>query len=115
MSRLFRETRVEHHLVQKNGDLSERPDVPGLTPKGFEQWATLMILSNPNREYERLAKAVLNMPISNADDRKERFPKNLPRRLFPDVPDLDLRERVEDHIIKHCGVCLLYTSPSPRD
>ncbi|CAG8252784.1 unnamed protein product [Penicillium salamii] len=114
ISRLFRETRVEHHLVQKNGDLSERPDVPGLTPKGFQQWATLMILSNPNREYERLAKAVLNMPVSNPDDKKERYPKDIPRRLFPDVPDFDLRERVEDHIIKHCGVDLPYITAEER-
>ncbi|KAJ5318896.1 uncharacterized protein N7506_011600 [Penicillium brevicompactum] len=114
ISRLFREAKVQHHLVQKNGDLTERPDVPGLTPKGFEQWATIMILSNPNREYERLAKAVLNMPISNPDDKKERFPKELPRRLFPDVPDFDLRERIEDHIVKHCGVDLPYITAEER-
>jgi len=105
ISRLFREVKAQHHLVQTD-DLKERPDIPGLTPKGFETWATLMILASPEREYERLQKAVLNMPISNPDDRKERFPKQIPRRLFPEVADISLREEVEEHIMKHCGVDL---------
>ncbi|KAJ5643357.1 uncharacterized protein N7484_005864 [Penicillium longicatenatum] len=105
ISRLFREVKAQHHLVQKD-DLSERPDIPGLTPKGFETWATLMILAHPDREYERLQKAVLNMPISNPDDKKERFPKEIPRRLFPEFADLKLREATELHIMKHCGVDL---------
>lgn len=65
-----------------------------------------MIQANPDREYERLQKAVLNMPISNPDDKKERFPKEIPRRLFPEVADISLREEVEEHIMKHCGVDL---------
>lgn len=105
ISRLFREVKAEHHLVQLD-NLKERPDIPGLTPKGFETWATLMIQANPEREYERLQKAVLNMPISNPDDKKERFPKEIPRRLFPDVADIRLREDAEEHIMKHCGVDL---------
>lgn len=105
ISRLFREVKAEHHLVQLD-DLKERPDIPGLTPKGFETWATLMIQAHPEREYERLQNAVLNMPISNPDDKKERFPKEIPRRLFPDVSDLGLREETEEFIMKHCGVDL---------
>ncbi|KAJ5647013.1 hypothetical protein N7490_003385 [Penicillium lividum] len=105
ISRLFREVKAEHHLVQLD-DLTERPDIPGLTPKGFEKWATLMIQAHPDREYERLQKAVLNMPINNPDDKKERFPKEIPRRLFPEVADLKLREATELHIMKHCGVDL---------
>lgn len=105
ISRLFREVRAEHHLVQLD-NLKERPDIPGLTPKGFETWATLMIQTNPEREYERLQKAVLNMPINNPDDKKERFPKEIPRRLFPEVADIRLREDVEEHIMKHCGIDL---------
>lgn len=105
ISRLFREVKAQHHLVQLD-DLKERPDTPGLTPKGFEVWATIMIQAHPEREYERLQKAVLNMPISNPDDKKERFPKEIPRRLFPEVADLKLRETVEEYIMKHCGVDL---------
>ncbi|KAJ5923727.1 hypothetical protein N7454_008972 [Penicillium verhagenii] len=105
ISRLFREIKAEHHLVQLD-DLTQRPDIPGLTPKGFEIWATLMIQAHPDREYARLQKAVLNMPINNPDDKKERFPKEIPRRLFPEVADLKIRETVELHIMKHCGVDL---------
>ncbi|THC88507.1 hypothetical protein EYZ11_012041 [Aspergillus tanneri] len=102
ISRLFREVEAEHHLVQKK--LNERPDIPGLTPRGFERWATLMIQAHPEKEYERLQKAVLNMPISNPDNKKERFPKEIPRRLFPETPILPLREELDQSIMKHCGV-----------
>lgn len=104
ISRLLREVEAEHHLVQVK--LNERPDVPGLTPKGFERWATLMIQAHPEREFERLQKAVLNMPISNPGDKRERFPKEIPRRLFPETPDLALREEVDRFIMRHCAVDL---------
>lgn len=102
ISRLFRDIEAEHHLVQAK--LDERPDIPGLTPRGFEVFATLMIQAHPDKEYERLQKAVLNMPISNPDNRKERFPKEIPRRLFPETPNLRLRDVLDQHIMKHCGV-----------
>ncbi|GAD93419.1 conserved hypothetical protein [Paecilomyces variotii No. 5] len=104
ISRLYRAIEAEHHLVQ--GKLDERPDIPGLTPRGFERWASLMILAHPEREFERLQKAVLAMPISNPDNRKERFPKEIPRRLFPEAPDLAVREKLDKAIITHCGVHL---------
>ncbi|KAJ5594865.1 uncharacterized protein N7459_001073 [Penicillium hispanicum] len=113
ISRLFREVKAQHHLVQTD-DLRERPDIPALTPKGFERWETLMILANPEREYERLQKAVLNMPISNPDDRKERFPKEIPRRLFPEFADISLREETEEYIMKHCGVDLPHITDEER-
>jgi hypothetical protein len=113
ISRLFREIKVEHHLIQD--DIEKRPDIPGLTPKGFETWATLMILANPGREYERLQKAVLNMPINNPDDKKERFPKEIPRSLFPEIGDIAIREDIEDRMMVHCGVDLPYITPEERN
>ncbi|KAJ5959298.1 uncharacterized protein N7479_006448 [Penicillium vulpinum] len=113
ISRLFREMKVEHHLIQE--DVDKRPDIPGLTPKGFETWATLMILANPGREYERLQKAVLNMPINNPDDKKERFPKEIPRRLFPEIGDIKIREDIEERMMVHCGVDLPYITPEERN
>lgn len=104
ISRLYRDAKAEHHLVQES--LSERPDIPGLTPRGFQRWESLMILAHPEKEYERLAKAVLEMPISNPDDKKERFPKEIPRRLFPDKPDLKLRAQLDEFITTHCAVDL---------
>lgn len=104
ISRLFREIKAEHHLVQVR--LDDRPDVPGLTPRGFEVFATLMIQAHPDKEYERLQRTVLNMPISNPENKKERFPKELPRRLFPGTPNLRLREELDQYIMKHSGVDL---------
>jgi hypothetical protein len=63
--------------------LHEVPNVPGLTPAGFETFMTCLIQAHPDLEFERLAKAVMNMPISNADYKSERFPKELSRRLLP--------------------------------
>lgn len=54
---------------------------------------TAMIQAYPDAEYERMAKAVLDMPISNAEDRKERFPKELPRRMLPAVENLQAQQR----------------------
>ncbi|KAE8393680.1 hypothetical protein BDV23DRAFT_33875 [Aspergillus alliaceus] len=108
VSRLFREVRAEHHLVQKESELDERPYIPGLTPRGFEKWATLMIQVNPETEYKRLQKAVLNMPISNPDNRKERFPKEIPQSLFPFEKILrpKLQEEIKEFIKEHCSVDL---------
>lgn len=52
-----------------------------------------MIRAYPDVEYERISKAVLDMPISNADDRKERFPKELPRRMIPQSENLHAQQR----------------------
>ena len=35
--------------------------------------------------------------------------------IFFKANNLDLSEQVEEEVIKECNVCLLYTSPSPRD
>jgi hypothetical protein len=83
--------RCQHHLVQEHP--AEEPYIPALTPEGFQEWMTAMIQAYPDAEYERLTKAVLDMPISNADDRKERFPKELPRRMFPQVENLQAQQR----------------------
>ena len=75
ISRMFREVEAQHHLAQPLGKDGERPDIPGLTPKGFETWAILLIKAHPDLEFERLAKTALDMPISNPDDKKEALPK----------------------------------------
>ncbi|KAK3178839.1 hypothetical protein OEA41_000976 [Lepraria neglecta] len=72
-----------------------RPDIPGLTPIGFERWVILLIQAHPEEEFERLRKVVLEMPISNPDDCKERLPKDISRRLFPDHEDHKVRNRIE--------------------
>ncbi|OJD35948.1 uncharacterized protein BKCO1_1400033 [Diplodia corticola] len=91
ISKMYRDLRCLHHLVQERVD--EVPNIPSLTPLGFDTWMTLMIQGHPEIEFARLAKAVMHMPISNSDDIKERFPKELPRRLFPKFENLPARQR----------------------
>ena len=102
ISRMYRDLECQHHLVQERYD--ERPDIPGLTPVGFERWVTLLIQAHPEEEFERLQKAVLDMPICNPDDRKERFPKELSRRLFPGHEDRRIRQKLEDSISEHAAI-----------
>lgn len=91
LTKIYREMRCQHHLIQEN--LAEQPSIPALTPEGFQEWMAAMIQAYPDSEYERLSKAVLDMPISNSDDCKERFPKELPRRLFPRQDNLQAQQR----------------------
>ena len=102
ISRMYRDLECQHHLVQEKYD--ERPDIPGLTPVGFERWVTLLIQAHPEEEFTRLQKAVLDMPICNPDDRKERFPKELSRRLFPGLEDRRVREKLEISIAEHAAI-----------
>jgi len=83
--------RCQHHLIQEHS--ADQPQIPALTPDGFQEWMTVMIQAYPDTEYERLSRAVLDMPISNADACKERFPKELPRRLFPLHENLQAQQR----------------------
>lgn len=115
---MYRDLKCQHHLVQERYD--ERPDIPGLTPVGFERWVALLIQAHPEEEFARLQKAVLEMPISNPDDKKERFPKEISRRLFPGHEDRRIRELIEDSICEHAAVDLPRRSsreesqPQPR-
>ena len=101
---MYRDLECSHHLVQERYD--DRPDIPGLTPIGFEKWVTLLIQAHPELEFERLQKTVLEMPISNPDDKKERFPKEISRRLFPGHEDRRIRDRIDDAISEHAAVDL---------
>jgi hypothetical protein len=102
ISRMLRELEVEHHLVQPK--LSERPEIPGVTPAGFAAWATLLIKAHPEQEFERLAKTLVDMPVNNPDDKKERFPKELTRRLLPKQPDPTVAAALQKAMSVHCNV-----------
>lgn len=102
ISRLYREFEVQHHLVQDR--LDRRPGIPGLTPHGFEKWAITLLRAHPDQEFERLTKTALEMPISNPDDRKERFPKEISRRLFPRDSDTEIVSKLRKALNVHCGV-----------
>lgn len=114
---MYRELHVQHHLVQDDDVFHVRPDIPSLTAKGFERWQTMMIQAYPDEEFERLQKAVVNMPISNPDDRKERFPKDIPRRLFPKQGRSDIRDQLVDAMEIHAQISLQQhdDNPTPRE
>lgn len=97
ISHLYRDLNCQHHFVQKAFD--EKPSIPALTPLGFETWMTTVIRAHPDEEFHRFAKAVIEMPISNADNRRERFPKQLSRRLFPTQPNEPMQELFEDSVL----------------
>lgn len=84
--------------------LDEKPDIPGLTARGFERWMTLMIQAHPDQEFERLQRTLLEMPINNPDDSRERFPKELSRRLFPKAGDPVVKALLEQGMVTHCKI-----------
>ncbi|EMC96645.1 hypothetical protein BAUCODRAFT_484509 [Baudoinia panamericana UAMH 10762] len=92
LSIVYQKLRCQQHLVQTAHH--ELPSVPALTPAGFECFMTCLIQAHPDNEYERLARAVMNMPISNADNKSERFPKELSRRLLPLQGNLHAEQRL---------------------
>jgi hypothetical protein len=87
----------EHHLISES--ISDVPLIPGLTPAGFQRWMTLLILANPDTEFLRLYSVVRNYPISNAENRRERFPKELSRRLLPRYADSHTTEMLEKLVL----------------
>ena len=97
ISHLYRDLDCQHHFVQRQYD--EKPSIPALTPLGFQCWMTHIIQAHPDEEFMRLAKVAMDMPISNAEDRKERFPKQLSRRLFPKQPNRQIRDMFEDAVL----------------
>lgn len=111
ISRMYRGLACQHHLTQFNH--SDEPTIPGLTPHGFEVWMTNLILAHPDKEFERLARAVLHMPISNADSRSERFPKELPRRLLPREDDRAVQQKLWTVISADRSIQLRSSNPVP--
>ncbi|KAF1924714.1 uncharacterized protein M421DRAFT_71707 [Didymella exigua CBS 183.55] len=91
LGRAYQSMRCQHHLIQEHP--AEAPCIPALTPQGFQEWMTAMIQAYPDTEYERISRAALDMPISNADNIKERFPKTLPRRMFPRSENVQAQQR----------------------
>lgn len=92
ISMMYRKLLCQHHFVQQQ--THDLPTIPALTPFGFEALMTCMIQAHPDTEFERLTKAVKDMPISNADDCKERFPKELSRRLLPATSNVQAEQRI---------------------
>ena len=99
ISRIYRDLGCSHCLVQERID--RLPDIPALMIDGFERWMMLMIMAWPEREFERLNKALLKMPISNPDDNTKNPPKNISRTLLPSSGDADWSVIIKRTILKH--------------
>ncbi|KAH0368208.1 hypothetical protein KCU65_g4114, partial [Aureobasidium melanogenum] len=111
ISRVYRDLRCQHHFIQLGNH--SVPDIPALTPEGFNQFMTILIQAHPSLEYDRLAKAVLDMPISNADNPKERFPKELSRRLIPKEDDITQQQRLHAAMSSDRNIQLRSSNPIP--
>jgi hypothetical protein len=111
ISRIYRDLRCQHHFIQLGSQ--SVPDIPALTPDGFDQFMTVLIQAHPDMEYNRLAKAVLDMPISNADNPKERFPKELSRRLIPKEEDITQQQRLHAAMSADRNIQLRSSNPMP--
>ncbi|KAM3415856.1 hypothetical protein BST61_g9359 [Cercospora zeina] len=94
ISVMYRKLLCQHHFIQPQQHAQDAPTVPALTPPGFATFMTCLIEAHPDTEYARLSLAVRDMPISNADDVKERFPKELSRRLLPLKPNVQAEQRL---------------------
>ena len=97
LSTMYRKLLCQQHFVQNS--YHEVPSVPALTPIGFEAFMTCLIQAHPDTEFERLSKAVMNMPISNSDNLAERFPKELSRRLLPAEPNVPAEQRLISSLV----------------
>ena len=97
---MYQNLGCEYHLVQKHSTTA--PTVPALTPLGFAQWMTALILAYPDKESERLEKVVLALPIDAdgemVDGKPERLPKQISRHLLPSRGDRRLRHSLENAI-----------------
>ncbi|KAF2212317.1 hypothetical protein CERZMDRAFT_23187, partial [Cercospora zeae-maydis SCOH1-5] len=94
ISVMYRKLLCQHHFIQPQQHAQDAPTVPALTPHGFAAFMTCLIEAHPETEYARLSLVVRDMPISNADDVKERFPKELSRRLLPSKPNVQAEQRL---------------------
>ncbi|USW48562.1 hypothetical protein Slin15195_G018810 [Septoria linicola] len=94
ISVMYRKLLCQHHFIQPQQHAQDVPSVPALTPQGFAQFMTCLIQAHPDTEFTRLSTAVKNMPISNADNTKERFPKELSRRLLPTKSNVQAEQRL---------------------
>ena len=105
---MYRDLECEHVLVQERSH--KRPDIPGLTLNGFEQWMSLFIQAKPEVESKRLQKATHQLLVRSPESKEEYFSADFPQHLFPTEGNLKIRHRVEEAMIEHAGIDLSRSS-----
>lgn len=112
LSHIYRDLYCEHHFIQK--EPIDKPSIPALTPIGFQIWMTHIIRAYPEEESQRFVKVLQQYAINNAEDRKERFPKQLPRCMFPKTSHRSSRHDIEDSILVNPDL-RAFARPRPPD
>ncbi|KAL8336364.1 hypothetical protein RB601_000267 [Gaeumannomyces tritici] len=100
VSDLYEDLGCQYYLVPK--DDKSRPTMPALTPTGFSQWLIANIKAYPDEEAQRLARIVLQVPLSvanAADGKLERMPRMISRGLLPEQSDIKAR-KIFDEALK---------------
>ncbi|KAF2666805.1 hypothetical protein BT63DRAFT_441862 [Microthyrium microscopicum] len=112
LSALYTSLSSQHHLIPRSSAPFEAPHLAALTSQGFASFMTVFIQAYPDLEFQRLAATVRELPISNADERKERWPKELSRRLLPRTGSETQRRKLND-VLRKVGVAGPNTSLPP--
>jgi hypothetical protein len=109
----------EFHLVQ--ADSRSKPNVPALTPAGFEKWIRTNIFAYPDQEADRLSAVIMQLPIDAdgtlVDGKPERLPKQLSRYLLPAIHDEKTRKTLDSAItdfLDDAGAPTPLSSPSVK-
>ena len=102
ISDIYRRFQCQHHLIQEPGHVDKRPDIPSLTPGGFETWARVLMEAYPNTECVRLDKAVETFRIRDKGD----LPFTINRLLFPESSDSKIREDLKRSIAEYTSVVI---------
>ena len=75
--------------LEQSGSPFDLPTIPALKPGGFVRWETLQLLLYPELHASILTEAVKKYDIYMPDGTK--FPKSIPREVFPDKPDPEMQ------------------------
>jgi hypothetical protein len=99
LGNMYRKLLCQYHLIQSSALVAsttnhDLPNIPALTPHGFARFMSTLMQAHPDTECARMCRALVLMPISNADDKAERLPKELPRSLLPRHANLLAEQRL---------------------
>ena len=112
ISRLYRTFSIEHHLIlEVQQPLTQRPDLPSVTTRGFVDWMELVYRVHPLTEAKRLGNIQTDIlyhqrVFSHAGSEMRLQAKMLLRDLIPlgRVPDEDLRASFHSELMVQCQV-----------
>ncbi|KAI9672376.1 MAG: hypothetical protein M1817_003398 [Caeruleum heppii] len=102
LSFIYRSLGCAHSLEPTEDDFFSAPSVPALTPRGFVRWQSIQTLLDPGEHVPYLQDAVRRFHVVDPKTGK-RFPKDLPRGVFPADPDRELTAWHDGLFKGHCA------------